>query len=266
MSKPVVSVVIPCYNHGDFLEETIQSVEESTKNYEVEIIVVNDGSTDEQTIEVFQKLERQGYTILNQENQGLGRTRNNGIRLAKGKYILPLDSDNTVTFHYLNSAIDILEKDGSIDIVYGDAQFCGEKTGVWKNKELDAIQMLYINHIDACAVYRKSTWEKVNGYATDMPYMGTEDWNFWLKCMDKGCKFNYLEEICFNYRVLLNSMIRTTPDDYKPKTLAYNTEHLYDLYIRTYKAHNEKINNIFHGNIFKKLTKMILNHFNRYHY
>lgn len=265
MKEPLVTIVIPCYNHGAFLEETLESISKATNKYIPEIIIVNDGSTDALTLSAFERVEAQGYFVLHQENQGLAKARNNGIRLAKGKYILPLDSDNNVLPPYLNEAIDILEKK-SIDVVYGNAMYIGEKKGLWKNKHLDKRRILITNQIDACAIFKKEIWEKVGGYSEDMPYMGCEDWNFWLKCIDKGFVFLYLNEVCFQYRVLSSSMIRTAPDDFVFKINSYNMSNLQSLYLGTIKEDVDIMHNIFQGNILKKIGKLCLNHFNWYKY
>lgn len=265
MSEPIISIVIPCYNHGEFLEETLTSIITSTNKYTPEIIIVNDGSTDLKTLEVFEKLESKGYYILNQENQGLAKARNNGISLAKGKYILPLDSDNNICPPYLNEAIEMLENT-NVDIVYGDALYFGEKNGVWKNNNLEIRKILITNHIDACALFKKETWKKVGGYSEDMPYMGCEDWNFWLKCINNGSIFYYLDKICFEYRVLSTSMINSVPIDFVEKITIYNINQLYALYANHWKEDRTLINNIFNGTLIKKLVKLTLNHFNKYNY
>lgn len=208
MNSVLISVVIPCYNHGLYIEEAVESVENAKDKYPVEIIIVNDGSIDDHTISVFKKLEARGYFVLHQKNGGLGNARNNGIKLAKGKYILPLDSDNKVLYPYLNDAVDILEKNMGIDIVYGNANYLGNLNGVWYNKCFSLISLMNSNYIDACAIYKKSVWEQVNGYDENMPYNGIEDWDFWLSAGFKNCQFFYLEKSCFEYRVLSNSMIR----------------------------------------------------------
>jgi len=94
--NPRISIIIPCYNHGQYVREAISSVEKCTDKNLYEMIIVNDGSTDSFTLEEMGRLANDGYYVINQVNQGLGRTRNNGIKAAKGEYILPLDSDNRV--------------------------------------------------------------------------------------------------------------------------------------------------------------------------
>jgi len=265
-NKVIISVVIPCYNHGKYLQEAIKSVEENKGVHSVEIIIVNDGSTDEQTLELFKLIESEGYFVLHQENQGLATARNNGIALAKGKYIIPLDSDNQLTKEYMSTAIDIMEKDNEIDIVYGNAEYFGEKTGCWKNQSFNVEKMLFSNHIDACAVYRKKVWKDVDGYSHDMPYMGCEDWNFWLKAYSKDKSFYYLDETCFRYRVLSDSMIRTVAEDFHEKILAFNIAQLNSFYAQELIKLKYKNENAFGGNVLKKTTKLILNHFNLYKY
>lgn len=264
--RPIISIVIPCFNHGAFLEETLESISRSTDAYLPEIIIVNDGSTDTFTLQVFQRIEEKGYFVLHQENQGLAKARNNGIRLAKGKYILPLDSDNNVCKPYLNKAIDLLEHSEQTAVVYGDAFYIGEKTGLWKNDVLNISKMLFSNQVDACALFRKTTWETVGGYSEDMPYMGCEDWNFWLKCLDKKQGFHYLNEVCFEYRVLSNSMIRTVPEDFDRKIKVYNYNQLLSFFTREIKEEQEVMHNVFHGSLLKKCTKIVLNHFGLYDY
>ena len=88
-----VSVVIPCYNSGVFIEKAINSVKKQTYN-NIEIIVVNDGSTDPYTLNYLKKIKN--ITLINQKNKGLSNARNVGIKKAKGQYILPLDADDWI--------------------------------------------------------------------------------------------------------------------------------------------------------------------------
>lgn len=205
----LLSIIIPCYNHGEYIQESIESIESAQKKFGVEIIIVNDGSTDVLTIAKLNELEEKGYSVLHQKNRGLGNARNNGIKLAKGKYILPLDSDNTVLEPYLNDAIELLEQDDYFDIVYGDAIYFGEKQGDWIVGDYNLLKLIPNNYIDACAVFRKSVWEKLGGYDEKIPKMGLEDWDFWLNSSFNGYRFFYMQKPCFRYRVVRESMIRT---------------------------------------------------------
>jgi glycosyltransferase involved in cell wall biosynthesis len=202
-----LSIVIPCYNHGSFIREALDSIPlDAFPN--TEIIIVNDGSTDANTIEVLEQLSAQGYTVINQANQGLGRTRNNGIRLAKGKYILPLDADNKLLPTYLTKGVQFLNEHPEFSVVYGDPILFGDEQGHQTLREFNLQQLITGNYIDACALFRKSAWEAVGGYDEHMPYMGVEDWEFWLNLSFNGHRFYYLPEPCYYYRVANKSMIK----------------------------------------------------------
>ncbi len=265
-NKTIISVVIPCFNHGKYIEETIKSVENSIDKYSTEIIIINDGSTDPFTLQIFKNLEANGYFVLHQKNQGLPQTRNNGISIAKGRYIIPLDSDNKVKPPYLNSVIDLLEKDSTIDIVYGNVEYIGDKTGISRNKPIDKKRMLFSNHIDACAVYRKTVWESVGGYATDLPERTLEDWNFWLRCINLNKKFHHFDETCFEYRVIPGSMIRSTTNEMVNRIFSYNVASFPNLYRHSINEDYNKIESVFYGGILRRITKITLNFFGIYKY
>ncbi|MBI4688801.1 MAG: glycosyltransferase family 2 protein [Nitrospirae bacterium] len=205
-----ISVIIPCYNHGEFLNEAIQSVLKSDFE-EYEIIIVNDGSTDALTLEVFEELERefennQRVKIIHQDNLGLSAARNNGIKAAGGRYILPLDADNRIRPHYMSSAIKILDNNPELGVVYSYANFFGEKEGIWEFPEFDPQRLLLGNFVEACSVFRKRVWEECGGYDPRMR-IGYEDWELWISAVEKGWKFHLIKEVLFDYRVRSNSMI-----------------------------------------------------------
>jgi glycosyltransferase involved in cell wall biosynthesis len=222
--NPRVSIIIPCYNHGQYIREALDSVEKVADKSLYEVIIVNDGSKDEYTIEMMDKLAAEGYHVINQVNQGLGRTRNNGIRSAKGDYILPLDSDNRIRPEYIYESIKILDAHPEIAMVYGDAEFFGDKSKRHVVGEFNLQNMMVENQIDACAVYRKSVWEAVGGYDEKMPIMGYEDWDMWLNMTFKHYKFHYVPEILFDYRVLGNSMLRSVSSSNKKLLYKYMDE------------------------------------------
>ena len=198
---------------GKYLQETIDSVTSYPNPDDYEIIIVNDGSTDQLTIELLQNLEQQGFFVLNQENQGLSKTRNNGIELAKGKYILPLDADNKIRHNYISKSIELIDNQLDIDICYGNKQHFENENKLVNVPDFDFPLLCNKNYIDACAVYRKAIWEKVNGYDIYMK-LGYEDWDFWLRCALQGAKFYHLNEVTFDYRVRSNSMLTDTNKNY----------------------------------------------------
>lgn len=206
MDEILISIIIPCYNHGQYIYDAINSIEEY-KNNDYEIIIINDGSTDSLTNTILEGLKQKGYNVIFQNNQGLGKTRNNGIKIAKGKYILPLDADNKIRPEFIIKTIKILESNPNISIVYTDRQLFGSSTELVKVEEFDLSRIVQSNYIDACAIYRKNVWSFVGGYDENMPLQGLEDWDFWLSAAEKNFHFFYIPEPLFLYRVLDNSML-----------------------------------------------------------
>lgn len=209
MHKPIVSIIITCYNLGEYLQEAIDSIKHYPNHEDYEIILVNDGSTNENTKTIVEQLIQSDPSInyINQINLGLAKARNNGIKAAKGHYIIPLDADNIIRPEFITQTIQILDTNPNVDVVHGNAQNFGNKTNIWYSKPFYFPEMLLNNYIDACAGFRKSTWEKMNGYDENMPVMGFEDWDLWLRMANAGCHFEYVNELFFDYRVRTNSML-----------------------------------------------------------
>jgi len=211
-----VSIVIPCYNQGTMLREALASVEEVRNANLLEVIIVDDGSSEVETTRILDDSAGAGYCVVSQPNRGLGAARNTGIRLANGEFILPLDSDNRLRDAYLNEALSLLKDNPSLDVIYADAEYFGGKNGRWHVPEFDLLSLIRTNFIDACALYRKNLWEEVGVYDGHMPLMGLEDWDFWLRVVVHGGTFFHLPKIGFDYRVRSDSMIvKTIGFDYR---------------------------------------------------
>ncbi|MGC2332915.1 MAG: glycosyltransferase [Candidatus Acidiferrales bacterium] len=204
--SPHVSVVIPCFNHGEFLPGAVASVTSINRD-DVELIVVDDGSTDELTRKAVAALSAQGIRTICQENKGLAAARNLGISASQGKYILPLDADNRIRAAYIERGIQTLDAEPQIGVVYGDAEYTGTRTGRWHVGPLNLNRLLQWNYIDACAVYRRAVWEQNGGYDGAMPVQGLEDWDFWLGAVEHDWAFHYVPQVLFDYRVAEESMI-----------------------------------------------------------
>jgi len=184
---------IPCYNLGEYLVDAVNSVQRSINEKEYELIIVNDGSNDPNTISVLKELESKGIFVHHQKNQGLAKARNQGFKLAKAPYILPLDADNKIDPAYFIKAITVLNENPDLGVVYSNSRIFGEKSGFQRTGSFQIERLLSGNYIDACAIIRKSAWKDVNGYDSDMPIMGYEDWDIWLSIYQKGWGFYYIE-------------------------------------------------------------------------
>ncbi|RKY03465.1 MAG: glycosyltransferase family 2 protein, partial [Planctomycetota bacterium] len=195
---PTVSVVIPCYNLGSYVEEAVDSVLCQTFQ-DYEIIVVNDGSTDPLTIEILKNLSRPKTKVLHTENSGVCAARNRGIEVSTGQYILPLDADDRIGETYLEQAVSILDCDSETGIVYCRAEFFGDREGEMILVECTPENMVLCNTIFCSGVFRKELWECVGGYNANMK-LDFEDWDFWLSLLERGVKAHKLDEILFYYR------------------------------------------------------------------
>jgi glycosyltransferase involved in cell wall biosynthesis len=205
--KGMVSIVIPCFNHGTMLREALASVEQVRNENVLEVIIVDDGSSEAETIRVLKEVADAGYWVMSQPNCRAGAARNAGIRLANGEFILPLDSDNRLRDVYLKEGVSLLKENPNIAVIYADAEYFGEKSGRWHVEEFDLLSLIRWNFIDVCALYRKRLWEDVGGYDEQMPWTGFEDWDFWLRVACRGGTFVHLPKIGFDYRVRTNSLV-----------------------------------------------------------
>ncbi len=228
--SPLISVVIPCYNQGKYLDEAVDSVLNQT--YEnIEIIIVNDGSTDEFTNELLSAYERPKTRVVHTENQGLAEARNVGIRNAKGKYILPLDADDKVAERYCEDAVGVLEGDKGIGIVYCEAEYFGDKQGKINLPDYSLKNILTRNIIFCTAFFRYEDWKNTAGYDPKMKY-GNEDWDFWLSLIEKGVTIYKIPKTYFFYRIKSSSMLKDLVRDqekryYTRKQVFLNHTELY---------------------------------------
>jgi glycosyltransferase involved in cell wall biosynthesis len=225
-SVGLVSVIIPCYNHGRFLSEAIESVLTSTYNHH-EIIIVDDGSTDN-TREIAERYAKKfpnvHYNYL--DNSGPSVARNLGIRNSAGEYILPLDADDKISDRYIEKAIQVLQNDRNIKLVYCDAEFFGQKSGKWELKRFSLKKLALRNMIFSCAMYRKSDYDIAGGYDEKLIH-GHEDWDFWISLLKNGGQVHKLKSfIGFYYRIHEQSRRRTTAREYKQSTIELiNSKH-----------------------------------------
>lgn len=209
LGHATISVIIPCFNHGEFVREAVESVL-ATGRRDIELIVVDDGSTDARTEEEMGKLASVGVCVIHQKNEGLAGARNAAIAAARGEYIFPLDADDRLTAGWIESALKILDSDPAVGVIYGDAQCFGKQKDLWRVGRFDANLLLDRNFIHCSALYRRCIWEEVGGYDGGMPMQGFEDWDFWLCAFERGWKFHYLPEVFFEYRRSDESMITKT--------------------------------------------------------
>jgi glycosyltransferase involved in cell wall biosynthesis len=204
---PRVSVVIPCYNLGAYLDETVASVLGQTFT-DFEILVVNDGSNDPATCALLADYRRPRTRVIHIANRGVAAARNCGISEAVGEYILPLDADDRIGSTYLEKAVAVLERQPEVGIVYCGVELFGEASGEWALPAFSLPHQLLDNQIFSAAVYRRETWRHVGGYSDRMRH-GWEDWDFWLCVLGEGKIPFQLDETLFYYRIRRGSRERS---------------------------------------------------------
>lgn len=235
MMSELVSIIVPCYNHAQFLDEALQSVLNQTYN-NWECIIVNDGSPDN-TKEVASRWCKNDnrFLYLEKQNGGLSSARNAGITISKGEYILPLDADDILHESYLSKLVPELNQDKTLAIVSCYSKF------FLKNKEniiheLKPVgttyhALLFENCLIATSLYRKVCWEEVGGYDENMKH-GFEDWEFWIAITKSGWTFKVVEAFLFFYRKQKQSMLIDTLQNHRISNMEYVFKKHKDLYLK----------------------------------
>jgi GT2 family glycosyltransferase len=227
-----LSVVIPCFDQGEFLIEAVASVERSAPE-PYELIVVNDGSREPHTLEVLEVLRRAGYQIVDQENGGLAAARNRGIDQALAPYVLPLDADNRLLPGFVGPALEVLDFRPQVGVVYGNRRDFGLRSEVVDVPPFDLDKILPFNFIDACVLLRKEVWSACGGFDPAMPAPGWEDWDLWIGAAERGWELHHFQGGAFEYRVRPSSMVSTFDDaELRKRMYAYVIAKHRDLYWR----------------------------------
>ncbi|HEY0976080.1 MAG TPA: glycosyltransferase [Flavobacteriales bacterium] len=203
-----LTIIIPCYNHGAYLLEALESTGVREHAF-CEVIIVNDGSTDPTTLEVLAGIDQERVRVLHQENQGVGRARNNGMREARGEFILLLDADNTILPDYYLQAMEVFRARPEVTIAYSNYIRFGEgiEESVVELPEFSSDRLLAGNFIDTCAIFRTSLFRSLGGFDENRTIMGYEDWEHWIRSWGSGAVFHHLKEPLYRYRVVAGSML-----------------------------------------------------------
>lgn len=208
---PLISVVITCFNYGNYINEALDSVLNQTFE-DYEIIIVDGGSTDNgYTKSILEKIKNAKTKVIYRTEPHLaGDNRNFGIKNAIGKYICCLDADDTLDSTYFEKALHFLENE-KYDIVSPSVKEFGDRDIEYiLPRKTNLSEIIIYNTISTVALFRKDLVTKNGGYfdygkgESHVP----EDWDFWVKQVANGARvFNLLDPL-MNYRVHGNSLSR----------------------------------------------------------
>lgn len=268
-NQSLVSVIIPCFNHGKYIDQAVDSVLNQTYQ-DFEIIIIDDGSTDEFTISHLKNYSKSKTTLYHTENEGVCAARNYGISKSNGDYILPLDADDYIMPTFLEKAIKYVS---DFDIIYSNTICFGDESKELILPDFSIENELKQNLIVNTALYSKENWKNVGGYNVEMK-KGWEDWDFWLKLIEKGAKVFNIDESLFFYRIIQNSRNRIfskSEESELEQQIITNHIELYRKYfpepltllreldsLRTEKESFEKYKQQIHNSVSYKLGDFIL--------
>jgi glycosyltransferase involved in cell wall biosynthesis len=197
MNKPLVSVIIPCYNYAKYVEEAITSVQKQTyKN--VELIVINDGSTDKSDETIRKLQDKYRFKYYTQANQGIVATRNKGIELAEGDYLIQLDADDWLESTYVEDTLLYAQKNRK-SIVYTQADIFGRTEFITNVPEFNIEYLKHEGYIHASSLVSKDVLKnrRYDNYLTDK---GNEDWDLFLDACLDGVKAGLVNKPLLHYR------------------------------------------------------------------
>lgn len=208
MNEKLVSVIVASYNHGPYIEECINSVLEQTYPY-VELLVVDDGSSDDSVARISRLQEQRDFDFRVQKNRGLTRTLNETITRAKGQFIAPFGSDDIMLPDRLAVQMaHILDKPevgicgGNIEMIHADGSCYPEEV---QGRDIPARRMDFEDVFLERKIYvpaptmliRREALEKVGGFN---PEIRLEDLYIQLKITHTGYVIDVLNHLCARYR------------------------------------------------------------------
>lgn len=208
-AQPLVTISVAYYNLGAFLKETLESLAQQTYR-NLEVLVINDGSTDPHSIAVFEQMRSQfpNFRFLEQANAGIGATRNRGLREAQGRYFLPVDADNVALPGMVQQFVEGMEGNPALAALTcyflafrssedrAAARFAYAYKPTGGPRVLACLQNVYG---DGNAIFRVEALRAVGGFEIDRD-TSFEDWEAFVKLVNAGYRLDVVPDFLFHYR------------------------------------------------------------------
>jgi len=191
-----ITVVVTCFNDGQFLPEALASALEQ-EGGTPQLIVVDDGSTEAETLRALEQLPADAR-LIRQANAGTPAARNTGLRAAQSRYTILLDADDRLAPTALRRLREPLDGDPNLGFSYGLTRFFGRWEGILMLPAYDPYKLLYRSLVGSTALMRRELLADVGGF--DPQFLGYEDWEFWLHALAEGWRGQRVEDVTLFYR------------------------------------------------------------------
>ncbi len=193
-----VTVVIPCYNYADYVDQAIDSaLKQSHKP--AKIIVINDGSTDDSWEKIKKHKNNPMVEVINKKNEGVIATKNLGINLSKTYWTLFLDADDILEEDALKAMLRSVEIEGRCDVIYSDMWIFGSISDYFRAKPFHPDSFLAQNYVNNSALINTTELKRGGGYKQAMKD-GLEDWELYVTLFENGANFRYVPQPLVKYR------------------------------------------------------------------
>ena len=268
-----VSVIVPIYNVEKYIEKCVNSIIEQDL-IEIEIILVNDGSTDTsyEIARTFEKIDER-IKLINQANKGLSSARNSGLKVATGEYICFIDSDDWIEKNYLSKLYTYAKKN-QCDVIACNYIITNDKNDFEYKYPLKN-QFVYnrqdiIDDIASKIIsgdIKTTVWDKLykrkfleeNSLMFDESIIRFEDWYFFIDVCTYMNKFLYINESLYNYRMVNNSLSHKYYENFFEMIVAMNQRKV--LFMKQLKIYNKKnlleMKNNFIDDIVKSINHVV---------
>lgn len=234
---PRLSVVIPCYDLGAFLDEAVASCLLQTFE-DFEILIVDDGSTDPATCTLLDDYRRPKTRLVRTANQGLAKARNTGAARTRGELLCFLDADDRLHPTFFEKAVAVLDSDSDLAFAGCWIEAFGDETWTYRPTACDLPTVLAECTVATPALVRRGAFDAVDGFDEGMPAQGDEDWDFWIHLLTAGFRGMILPEVLFDYRRRRGSMVE---DCYYTDTHLELMEYLFRKYAAQYDEHLDAV-------------------------
>tara|TARA_B100000886_G_scaffold340197_1_gene308374 strand:- start:6126 stop:7007 length:882 start_codon:yes stop_codon:yes gene_type:complete len=201
----MISVIVPCFNSGKTIKRTINSIKNQSWDKK-EIILVNDGSNDKETLEILNSFKNDSLVkLINQKNKGLSAARNKGVKFSKGDYLFFLDSDDWIEENALEELFFNIQNERKSSYVFSDCFLEGESKGT-REKIFNLFEQMFINQIPYSIFIPRKVFIE-NGFYDENMKLGYEDWELNIRLASKKVLGKSISKPLFHYNVSNSGML-----------------------------------------------------------